>query len=74
MDHEKSLVIMYHSGGIIRETIMWASWLSAGLLVFGALLGSLGAHWQYNPLLAIAGVILAAGIVISGFTECRRRQ
>lgn len=50
---------------------MLASWLSAGLLVIGALLGSLGAHLQFNPLLAVAGIALLAGIVISGFTECR---
>ncbi|CAI0706301.1 MAG: histidine kinase [Serratia proteamaculans] len=50
---------------------MLASWLSAGLLVTGALLGSLGAHLQFNPLLAVSGVALLAGIVISGFTECR---
>ncbi|AGP46948.1 histidine kinase [Serratia plymuthica] len=50
---------------------MWASWLSSGLLILGALLGSLGAHLQFNPLLAVAGGALLAGIVISGFTECR---
>ncbi|QUY50092.1 histidine kinase [Serratia plymuthica] len=50
---------------------MWASWLSAGLLILGALLGSLGAHLQFNPLLAVAGIALSAGMVISGFTECR---
>ncbi|CAI1516465.1 histidine kinase [Serratia ficaria] len=48
---------------------MSASWLSAGLLVLGALLGSLGAHLQCNPLLAVAGVMLLAGMVTSGFTE-----
>ena len=52
---------------------MLASWLSAGLLVSGALLGSVGAHLQFNPLLLVAGVTLLAGIVISGFTECRGR-
>lgn len=50
---------------------MWVSWLSAGLLVAGALLGSLGAHLQLNPLLAVAGMVLLTGIVISGFTECQ---
>ncbi|PYD39139.1 histidine kinase [Serratia plymuthica] len=50
---------------------MWASWLSSGLLILGALLGSLGAHLQFNPLLAVAGGALLAGIVISGLTECR---
>ncbi|MDT3251018.1 histidine kinase [Serratia sp. root2] len=50
---------------------MWASWLSAGLLILGALLGSLGAHLQFNPMLAVAGISLTAGMVISGFTECR---
>ncbi|WP_370454290.1 histidine kinase [Serratia sp. 3ACOL1] len=34
---------------------MLASWLSAGLLVIGGLLGCLGAYMQYNPLLAVAG-------------------
>lgn len=50
---------------------MLATWWSAGLLVSGALLGSLGAHLQFNPLLLVAGIALAAGTVISGFTECR---
>jgi hypothetical protein len=50
---------------------MLATWLSAGLLVSGALLGSLGAHLQFNLLLLVAGIALAAGTVISGFTECR---
>ncbi|MGB8663947.1 histidine kinase [Serratia inhibens] len=50
---------------------MWASWLSSGLLILGALLGSLGAHLQFNPLLAVAGIALLAGMVISGLTECR---
>ena len=49
---------------------MLASWSSAGLLVLGALLGSLGAHLQWNPLLAFAGGMLLLGMVISGFTEC----
>lgn len=34
---------------------MLTSWLSAGLLVSGGLLGCLGAYMQYNPLLAVAG-------------------
>lgn len=50
---------------------MWASWLSSGLLILGALLGSLGAHLQFNPLLAVAGIALLAGMVISGLTEFR---
>lgn len=50
---------------------MWASWLSFGLLILGALLGSLCAHLRFNPLLAVAGGALLMGIVISGFTECR---
>lgn len=56
---------------LFRGGVMWASWLSSGLLILGALLGSLGAHLQFNPLLAVAGGVLLAGIVISGFTECR---
>lgn len=48
---------------------MLASWLSAGLLVAGALLGCLGAYLQYNPLLAMAGVGLLLGVITSGFTE-----
>ncbi|MFA1237223.1 histidine kinase [Serratia odorifera] len=35
----------------------------------GVLLGSLAAHWQSNPLLATAGVVLLAGVVSAGFTE-----
>ncbi|MBP1129134.1 MULTISPECIES: histidine kinase [Serratia] len=50
---------------------MLASWISVGLLVTGTLLGSLGAHLQFNPLLVTAGIVLLAGIVTSGFTECR---
>ena len=49
---------------------MLARWLSAGLLVSGALLGSLGAHLQFNPVLLVAGFALTAGTVISGFTVC----
>ncbi|HEI8865396.1 histidine kinase [Serratia sp. AKBS12] len=48
---------------------MLFSWLSAGLLMAGVLLGSLAAHWQWNPLLAVAGVVLLAGVAISAFTE-----
>ncbi|MGF6189637.1 histidine kinase [Serratia sp. 2723] len=48
---------------------MLASWLSAGLLVIGGLLGCLGAYLQSSPLLAVAGTGLLAGAVISGVTE-----
>ncbi|ERK16928.1 hypothetical protein L580_0507 [Serratia fonticola AU-P3(3)] len=48
---------------------MLTSWLSAGLLVIGGLLGCLGAYMQYNPLLAVAGGGLLAGAAISGATE-----
>lgn len=48
---------------------MLASWLSAGLLVIGGLLGCLGAYLQYNPLLAVAGSGLLAGAIVSGATE-----
>lgn len=53
---------------------MLASWLSAGLLVVGALLGCLGAYWQYNPLIAVAGVGLLLGIITSGFTELQSER
>ncbi|OKB68515.1 histidine kinase [Serratia marcescens] len=49
---------------------MLASWGSAGLLVLGALVGSVGAHLQVNAVLAIAGVMMAAGIAASALTEC----
>ncbi|ATM79013.1 histidine kinase [Serratia fonticola] len=48
---------------------MLASWLSAGLLVIGGLLGCFGAYMQYNPLLVVAGIGLLAGAAISGATE-----
>jgi hypothetical protein len=54
---------------LIQEVTMLTSWLSAGLLVIGGLLGCLGAYLQYNPLLAVAGTGLLAGAVISGATE-----
>ena len=54
---------------LIQEVTMLASWLSAGLLVIGGLLGCLGAYLQYNPLLAVAGSGLLAGAIISGATE-----
>ncbi|MEB7883046.1 histidine kinase [Serratia fonticola] len=48
---------------------MLASWLSAGLLVVGGLLGCLGAYMQCNPLLTVAGFGLLAGAILSGATE-----
>ncbi|WP_422527896.1 histidine kinase [Serratia fonticola] len=48
---------------------MLASWLSAGLLAIGGLLGCLGAYIQYNPLLTVAGIGLLAGAILSGATE-----
>lgn len=49
---------------------MLASWISAGLLVLGALVGSVGAHLQANAALAIAGAMIALGILASAFSEC----
>jgi hypothetical protein len=46
-----------------------APWISAGLLVLGATVGSVGAHLQVNAILALAGVMMALGIVASAFTE-----
>ncbi|MBH2536146.1 histidine kinase [Serratia marcescens] len=48
---------------------MLAPWISAGLLVLGAMVGSVGAHLQVNAILALAGVMMALGIVASAFTE-----
>ncbi|MER5126987.1 histidine kinase [Serratia marcescens] len=48
---------------------MLASWISAGLLVLGAAVGSVGAHLQMNAILALAGVMMALGMVASVFTE-----
>ncbi len=53
---------------------MLASWLSAGLLVAGALLGCLGAYLQDNALLVMAGVGLLLGIITSGFTEWQNER
>ena len=41
---------------------MLAPWISAGLRVLGAAVGSVGAHLQMNA-------ILALGMVASAFTE-----
>ncbi len=41
----------------------------AGLLVLGAAVGSVGAHLQMNAILALAGVMMALGMVASAFTE-----
>ncbi|CAM3330777.1 MULTISPECIES: hypothetical protein [Yersinia] len=52
--------------------MMRAEKVSVGLLFGGVLLGYAGAHWQHNFLLVLAGASLLAGIIASGFTDCRR--
>lgn len=54
---------------IIHRVNMLAPWISAGLLVLGAAVGSVGAHLQVNAILALAGVMMALGMLASAFTE-----
>ena len=54
---------------IIQRVNMLAPWISAGLLVLGAGVGSVGAHLQVNAILALAGVMMALGMLASAFTE-----
>ncbi|WP_239666941.1 hypothetical protein, partial [Serratia marcescens] len=54
---------------IIQRVNMLAPWISAGLLVLGTAVGSVGAHLQVNAILALAGVMMALGILASAFTE-----
>ncbi len=54
---------------IIQRVNILAPWISARLLVLGAMVGSVGAHLQVNAILALAGVMMALGIVASAFTE-----
>lgn len=54
---------------IIQRVNMLAPWISAGLLVLGAAVSSVGAHLQVNAILALAGVMMALGMLASAFTE-----
>ncbi|CND87354.1 hypothetical protein QVN42_01255 [Yersinia nurmii] len=54
--------------------MMQAAKISVGLLFSGVLLGYAGAHWQHSFLLVLAGVSMLAGIIASGFTDCRHSK
>ncbi|CFQ69793.1 hypothetical protein [Yersinia similis] len=43
--------------------------LSASLLATGGILGYGGAYWQMASLLIVAGIVLLAGLIASGFTD-----